>query len=128
MMPLTVRPAIDPIRKATWLIPRERPSSSAGVASTIIAALFVKRIAEPSPAIRTPTVVTVRTVHLYLIRTPPADRPHSLTGVRWLDGGARRSGTATSSLRIGAGNGPGRHATLTLWIGWCRAMRSRETR
>ena len=49
MMPLTVRPAIDPIRKATWLIPRERPSSSAGVASTIIAALFVKRIAEPSP-------------------------------------------------------------------------------
>src|SRR5207249_2168608 len=83
---------------------------------------------ESSPAISTPTVVTVRTVHLYLIRTPPADRPHSLTGVRWLDGGARRSGTATSSLRIGAGNGPGRHATLTLWIGWCRAMRSRETR
>src|SRR5712691_85038 len=49
MMPLSVRPAIDPIRKATWLIPRDRPSSCAGVASTIIAALFVNRIAEPRP-------------------------------------------------------------------------------
>src|SRR5213080_5035166 len=49
MMPLRVRPAIEPIRKATWLIPRERPSSSAGVASTIMAALFVNRIADPRP-------------------------------------------------------------------------------
>src|SRR6266566_4005055 len=49
MIPLTVKPAMDPIRNATWLIPRERPSSSAGVASTIIAALFVNRIADPRP-------------------------------------------------------------------------------
>src|SRR5439155_17300536 len=49
MIPLTVNPAMDPIRNATWLIPRERPSSSAGVASTIIAALFVNRIADPRP-------------------------------------------------------------------------------
>ena len=49
MMPLSVRPAIDPIRNATWLIPSDRPSSSAGVASTIMAALFVNRIADPSP-------------------------------------------------------------------------------
>src|SRR5438128_12533371 len=49
MMPLSVRPAIDPIRKATWLIPRDRPGSGDGVASTIIAALFVNRIAEPRP-------------------------------------------------------------------------------
>src|SRR5437867_12420668 len=49
MIRLTVNPAMDPIRNATWLIPRERPSSSAGVASTIIAALFVNRIADPRP-------------------------------------------------------------------------------
>src|SRR5439155_1142639 len=49
MIPLTVNPAMDPIRNATWLIPRERPSSSAGVASTIIAALFVNRIAFHRP-------------------------------------------------------------------------------
>ncbi len=49
MMPLTVRPAMEPIRNATWLMPRDKPSSWEGVASTIIAALFVKRIAEPRP-------------------------------------------------------------------------------
>ena len=49
MRPLTVRPVIAPTRNATWLIPRENPSSLGGVASVMIAALFVNMIPEPSP-------------------------------------------------------------------------------
>src|SRR5207247_2243824 len=49
MIPLSVRPAMEPMRNATWLIPSDKPSSRDGVASTIIAALFVNKIAEPRP-------------------------------------------------------------------------------
>ena len=49
MMPLRVRPPIIPKRRAIWFIPRASPRFFRGVASTIMAALFVISIAPPMP-------------------------------------------------------------------------------
>src|SRR2546422_10794638 len=86
-------------------------------------------IRESIPAISTPTVVTVRTVHLYWIRLasvgewrggpPPAPRV-------W----ARRSGRNTLRVLLppgGGGRGRGQ-GPLPLWNGGGGGIRSRRTR
>ena len=49
MRPLSVRPPMAPTLNAIWLTPRARPSSFAGKASVMIAALLAKRDEAPRP-------------------------------------------------------------------------------
>ena len=70
MSPLSVSPSIAPTRNATWLMPRENPSSFEGVASVMIAALFVNRIPEPSPCRPRHTIIIIGFTERLVSREP----------------------------------------------------------
>src|SRR3989442_9125844 len=86
-------------------------------------------VRESIPAVSTPTDVTVKSVRLYWTRLASvggrAGRPSRATRF-----GARRSSRNTLRFLLTRGDerAAGGQATLTLWIGWWRAIRSLETR
>src|SRR3989442_9893608 len=78
MRPLSVRPVIVPTRNATWLIPSENPSSFCGVASVMIAALFVNMIPEPSPWRPRQAIIIVGFTERLVRREPTVKRANPL--------------------------------------------------